>query len=173
MLHRGYADHYARFLEPYVHNRDKDRIVLCEVGVLKGTGLAIWCDLFPNSRVIGLDFDLSSFYRNEENLRKIGAFGTNYPELYEYDQFVYCAKYLEDILDGDRIDIFVDDGNHSDESILTTLDSASPHLAEKFVYFIEDNQWIYRKIQSNYEQFVIFNDVAMSVLTSVGDYRVD
>ena len=79
MLHHGYANHYARFLEPYVKNRG-DRIVICEVGVLEGTGLAIWCDLFPNARCIGLDIDLSNIKGNMDNLRGLGAFGENSPE---------------------------------------------------------------------------------------------
>ena len=93
MLHHGYANHYARFLEPYVKNRG-DRIVICEVGVLEGTGLAIWCDLFPNARCIGLDIDLSNVKGNMDNLRGLGAFSRNSPELFEYDQFVYSEKQL-------------------------------------------------------------------------------
>ncbi len=78
MLHHGYASHYAGFLEPYVKNRG-DRIVICEVGVLEGTGLAVWCDLFPNARIIGLDIDLSNIRRNMDNLRGLGALGVDQP----------------------------------------------------------------------------------------------
>ena len=164
MLHHQYATHYANFLRPFVQDRDR-RFVICEFGILKGTGLAIWCDLFPNARCIGLDVDLSNFEKNIDNLRHLGAFRHNTPEVFEYDQFVYSADFLNEILDGDKIDICVDDGNHSDESILTTLDSVSPHLSKEFVYFIEDNQWVHRKIQSDYERYTIFSDSSLSVLT--------
>ena len=93
MLHHGYANHYAKYLDAYVQNRSK-RIVICEIGVLEGTGLAIWCDLFPNARCIGLDIDLSNVKRNMDKLRNLGAFSKNLPELFEYDQFIYSADYF-------------------------------------------------------------------------------
>ena len=62
MLHHGYAETYARHLVPFLEKRD---IVLAEIGVLKGTGLALWCDLFPNGRVIGFDIDFSHFEEND------------------------------------------------------------------------------------------------------------
>ena len=111
MFHHGYAVHYERFLKPYVENRDQ-RFVVVEVGILNGTGLAIWCDLFPYSRCIGLDINISNIQRNMDNLLALGAFGNNSPELYEYDQLVDSTELLGDILNDDRIDIFIDDGAH-------------------------------------------------------------
>ena len=67
-------------------------------------------------------------------------------ELHEYDQFVYSADYLHEILNGDKIDICIDDGNHSNEAILTTLNSVLPHLNDEFVYLVEDNQNVYEEI---------------------------
>ena len=166
MLHHGYAKHYATFLLPFVRNRDR-HIVICEFGILKGTGLAIWCDLFPNARCIGLDVDLSNTEKNMNNLRQIGAFSKNTPELYEYDQFVYSADYLEELLNGDKIDIVMDDGHHSDESILTTLESVRPHLGKQFVYLIEDNPFVHKKIQSNYNGCTLFSDSELTVITSL------
>ncbi len=166
MLHHGYAKHYAEFLRPYVQDRDQ-RFVICEFGILKGTGLAIWCDLFPNARCIGLDVDLSSIKKNMDNLLRLGAFSNNSPELYEYDQFVHSADYLKEILDGDKIDIVMDDGHHSDESILTTLESVKPHLAKEFVYLIEDNPFVHKKIESNYKGCTLYSDSELTVITSL------
>ena len=166
MLHHGYAKHYAEFLQPYVKDHDR-RIVICEFGILKGTGLAIWCDLFPNARCIGLDFDLSNIKENMDNLLQLGAFSNNSPELYEYDQFVYSSDYLEEILDGDKIDMVMDDGHHSDESILTTLESVKPHLSREFVYLIEDNPYIHRNIRSKYKGCTLFSDSQLTVVTSL------
>ena len=165
MLHHGYAMHYQKFLQPYVQNRDR-RMVICEFGVLKGTGLAIWCDLFPMSRCIGLDVDLSNIEKNMDNLKQLGAFTENSPELAEYDQFVYSADFLDELLNGDKIDIVIDDGHHSDESILTTLKSVKPHLAGKFVYFIEDNPYVHRKIQSIYKGDTLYSYSELTVITS-------
>ena len=164
MLHHGYARYYEKFLHPYVQNRDHP-IVFCEVGVLAGTGLAIWCDLFPYARCIGLDVDLSNIERNMENLLNLGAFSENSPELFEYDQFVESSEYLKEILGGDTIDIFTDDGNHSDEAIMTTLKSVAPHLSEQFVYFVEDNWEVHKQIKSEYPEWTVYSDCELTVVT--------
>ena len=164
MLHHGYAVHYAKFLDSYVQNRDQ-RIVICEVGVLEGTGLAIWCDLFPNARCIGLDIDLSNIQRNMDKLRSRGAFSKNSPELLEFDQLVYCADYVKENLNGDRIDVFADDGNHSEKAIMTTLKSVAPYLNEQFVYFVEDNWDIHKIIKEEYPQWVVRSDCGFTVIT--------
>ena len=164
MYHHGYAKHYSRFLDCYVHNRGKS-IVICEVGVLKGTGLAIWCDLFPNARCIGLDVDLSNIIENMDNLRGLGAFSMNLPELFEYDQFVHSEGYVSDILNGDGIDIFTDDGHHSEKSIMTTLQSVVPHLNEYFVYFIEDNSEVHKLIKLKYPEWAVHSHGELTVIT--------
>src|SRR5690606_19043130 len=45
----NYAPTYAENLPD-----TESRIVIVELGILRGVGLAVWCDLFPNARVIGL-----------------------------------------------------------------------------------------------------------------------
>ena len=165
MLHQGYAKDYARFLSPYVENRNQ-RYVVCEVGILEGTGLAIWCDLFPNARCIGLDIDLSNVEGNFNNLKTLGAFRNNIPELFHYDQYLHSEKYLEEILNGDKIDIFMDDGAHSEESIITTLNSVSPHLNDYFVYFIEDNWDVHSAIRSQHQNWTIHSNGGLTVIES-------
>ena len=145
MLHHGYGEQYSQHLGNFVLNLQA-RLTICEFGIFKGQGLAIWCDLFPNSRCIGFDIDCSAFENNLSNLIRLGAFQNNEPEVHVYDQYIYSPEYLEKILCGDRIDICIDDGNHSDESILTTIRSAIPHLNEEFVYFVEDNSNVHREI---------------------------
>ena len=112
MLDHGYASSYSLYLNSYIQQIGS-RTTICEFGILKGTGLAVWCDLFPSGRCIGFDIDLSHIERNMENLVKLGAFSANSPEIYEYDQFVYSSEYLGKILNGDNIDICMDDGKHS------------------------------------------------------------
>lgn len=55
MLHHGYAKKYAEYLLPFL-NRVQPVTVL-ECGILRDTGIAIWCDLFQEGRIIGLDID--------------------------------------------------------------------------------------------------------------------
>ncbi|MDE0308383.1 MAG: hypothetical protein OXI60_00920 [Acidiferrobacterales bacterium] len=164
MLHHGYAIYYAEFLKPYVQDRDRRRVI-CEFGVLNGTGLAIWCDLFPNARCIGFDVDLSNIEENMDNLLQSGAFSNSSPELFEYDQFVYSEEYVKEILGGDRIDIVADDGNHSEKAIMTTLKSVTPHLNDRFVYFVEDNWDIHSVIENAYPDYVVRSDCGFTVIT--------
>lgn len=153
MLHHGYARKYAQYLAPLVGG-DR-RLTVVEIGILRGTGLAIWCDLFPNARVIGLDIDLGHFQAHRPQLERAGAFRHNTPEIYEFDQLSSDQGRLGALLAGDKIDVCIDDGFHTDESILATLSQALPHLADEFVYFIEDNGAVHRRIAAEYSQFAI------------------
>ena len=152
-----------KYLSSYIHKRH-DVFTICEIGILNGTGLAIWCDLFPKSRIIGFDIELKYIQMNLENLSKLGAFSANSPELHEYDQFVYSADYLQEILNGDKIDICIDDGNHSNEANLTTLKSVLPHLNDEFVYFVEDNQNVYEEICNLFRGFSIHQHGQLTVV---------
>lgn len=167
MLHHGYSEKYAEYLLPFLRNSDDRDLVIVEVGILTEVGLAVWCDVFSKSRVIGLDIDLGHINNNMDNLKSLGAFENNKPELYEFDQLVDNTEYLDRVLKGQKIDIFIDDGLHTDESILKTLDSIKTHLAEDFVGFIEDNREIHDKLSEDYSEFKIDSDDELTVLTRV------
>jgi hypothetical protein len=136
MLHQGYASIYTRYLTPFLNTGEG---TLAEFGILKGTGLAIWCDLFPYARILGLDIDPTHFESNRAALMRRGAFKRNQPEIYEYDQLLDGDQQLSIMLKGRTLDIVIDDGLHSVESILMTWRSVRPHLSPRFVYFIEDH----------------------------------
>lgn len=138
MFHHGYAGIYAEHLAPFVASR-LDRLTVVEVGILRGTGLAIWAELFPNADIIGLDIDLSHTKENLPELKARGAFAKSEPELSVFDQFLDGEAKMKEILGTRRIDIFIDDGFHSVETILNTFRAALPFLADRFVYFVEDN----------------------------------
>ena len=163
MLHHGYASLYSSYLLPFIQQENRP-LTICEFGILKGTGLAIWCDLFPKSRCIGFDIDLGHYKANIENLRSLGAFSANSPEVHDYDQFVYSAEFIGNVLNGDKIDICIDDGCHSEKTILTTIESVLPHVNERFVYFVEDNKSIWEMIKSLYPQFVVNSHCELTVI---------
>jgi hypothetical protein len=135
MLHHGYAAIYATFLQPFLRCREP---AVAEFGVLKGTGLAIWCDLFPHGHVLGFDIDPTHYEANKEELLRRGAFSVNSPEVFEFDQLSGDEEMLARILKGRTLDIVIDDGLHSVDAIVTTWRSVRPHLSSAFVYFIED-----------------------------------
>ena len=147
-LHQGYGKYYARYLLPLVSKNTP--VTLVEVGILKGTGLAIWSNLFSSGRILGLDIDLEHTRSNINKLKKRGAFANNNVELHEFDQFDDNSEFLSKILKGNKIDVMIDDGIHMDKAIMTTIESALPHLADCFLYFIEDNKTVATKLKSKY-----------------------
>jgi hypothetical protein len=136
--HHGYAKHYAHFLAPFIGKP----VVCAEVGILRGSGLAIWSDLFPQGKIIGLDIDPSHYRENLANLKSLGAFKAENVSVHEFDQYGCTVDTLSTILDGKRINIFIDDGTHTDEAIIRTLSSVRRHLSHDFLYVIEDNETV-------------------------------
>ena len=62
----SYHDNYTRYLEP-IRKSDRLKIIL-EIGILNGTGLAIWDEYFDNKRIYGFDYNLGNFEQNKNNL---------------------------------------------------------------------------------------------------------
>lgn len=151
----NYGHLYARYLSPFLANRSS--ITLVEVGILRGTGLAIWSDLFPEGRIVGLDIDTSHFNANLEQLIRLGAFKSQNYEVHTFDGFVDNKQQLADILQGDSIDIMIDDASHAEDSIMKTFKSSRQFLAEDFLYVIEDNKDVHHKLMQLYPQYCVDN----------------
>ena len=158
-----YAAKYSQYVAPYLTKRKP--LVVVEIGILTGIGLAVWSDLFPGARVIGLDIDLSHIRDNFANLRQAGAFREREPELYRFDQFESNERLLADILKGDQIHIVADDADHSSDAILKTMESVVPHLNEEFVYFIEDNRLVDIDIRLRYPTYRVEKSGDLTVVT--------
>ena len=154
MLHHAYAKYYSHYL-PQLGRSLEQGCVIVEVGILRGTGLAIWCDLFTSARVVGLDIDLGHFLQNRQELLSRGAFSRNFPEVYVFDQYCDNRGYIRRILKGDRISVAIDDGAHTISAGLLTFASILPHLADDFVYFVEDNRHIQQELARRYPQLTI------------------
>lgn len=133
MTQNGYAPVYANYLHRFLERRPH---AIAEIGILRGTGLAIWSDIFPNSRIYGLDIDTSHCEENLGDLRARGAFARREPFLMEYDQM--ADKWPI----GGSVDVYIDDGLHSDAAILSSLRNALPHLSPGAVCFLEDNRTV-------------------------------
>lgn len=160
-----YGRIYARYLRPFLENGPP--VTLVEVGVLRGTGLAIWSDLFPDGRVIGLDIDLAHFESNLGRLVRLGAFEARNQEVHLFDGFVDNTQYLAQILRGDAADIVIDDASYADESILATFESFRERLARKFVYFVEDNEDVHSELIRRYPQYRVDSLGEMTVVTDL------
>jgi predicted O-methyltransferase YrrM len=124
----GYADAYASLLSGL------DPATVVELGVFQGVSLAMWCDLFPDAHVVGLDLEFSRFDVHRPVLLERGAFSRNSPILLEFDAYgAYCP------LDGlPSVDLFIDDGPHTEDAIRNTLQLFAPMMNDGGVYVIED-----------------------------------
>jgi hypothetical protein len=142
----NYGRCYAQFLKPFVGVFD--RLTLVEVGILKGSGLAIWCDLFPKARVIGFDIDLSNFQGNRKTLEQLGAFKKNTPELYSFDQLnaTKAQTVLKEALGKECIDVAIDDGCHSIESIEITFVVNQKCNATLLLARRRSSSWFWKRI---------------------------
>jgi hypothetical protein len=149
MIAHGYAAQYAKALVPFMQRRD---LVVVELGVLRGSGLAMWCELFPRARrIIGLDVDTAHFRSHRSTLERLGAFRRQQPEVHEFDELSPNAPArLAQILAGVKVDLFVHDALHYDSAILATLEHAHRHFAEPFRCFVEDNNTVAHQLRSLY-----------------------
>lgn len=163
--YHGYAPAYAEALLPLLGGGN---LVICEVGILTGIGLAIWKELFPSATVMGLDIDLGHTRANMASLVRRGAFAHGGPELHEFDQFRASVQGFAGILKGRKIDVLIDDGFHSDETILRTFAAARPHLSRNFVFFAEDNGTVYHELVRRYPDLDVRRyGTAMTIITPV------
>lgn len=161
MKEHGYAKYYAKYLAKFLGHR----ITLVEVGILQGTGLAVWSELFaPTSRIFGLDIDTEHFVKNSGHLAEMGAFRKGWPTIVKYDQLVYSPEFMGRILEGQKVDIYIDDGLHTDDAILTSFASIRPHLAKTAVCFIEDNTTAAAKLRMAYPDLVVHSHGQLTIV---------
>lgn len=125
----GYAHVYAALL------KDLNPQMVVELGVFRGASMALWCELFPEAQVVGLDLDFDRFRENEPNLRDRGAFTVNFPLLHEWDAYGDDIDFLADL---PGIDLFVDDGPHRADAIRNTVGLIGPLMNSGGVYVVED-----------------------------------
>merc|ERR1719335_1564206 len=73
MKNHHYAPFYAKYLTKYLEGRKSTEApTIVEFGILTGTGLAMWSDLFPDSSIFGFDLDPQNFELNRKHLKDRG-----------------------------------------------------------------------------------------------------
>lgn len=157
-------DYGARYETALQRFDSEDKITIVELGVLRGVGLAVWCELFPNATVIGLDIDLKHFHKNRETLVARGAFQKNQPRVYRFDELSPTSLgALRDILRGETVDVFIDDALHYTSAIVQSFFKLLPAMARDAVYIIEDNSQCAEAInrQAGKRVAVQYNEMAV------------
>ena len=121
----NYANAYGELL------RDRDPKRFVELGVFTGVSLAMWCELYPQAEVVGLDVDLSRV--NRVDLANRGAFEANEPQVFEWDAFdPQPLAVLEDV------DVFIDDGPHVTEAVVKVAEFMRDRMAPGGLFIVED-----------------------------------
>lgn len=98
---------------------------LLEVGVYEGHSINMWNEYLPNSKVVGLEIDLS----------RLGWESLKY-------QVILCdatdVAQVDGVLDGSSFDYIIDDGSHRYEEQVSGLRNLWKYLNVGGKYFIED-----------------------------------
>jgi len=164
----NYGPTYAKYLFPFIGKK----AVLVEIGILAGTGLALWDKVFPDGRIVGLDIDLGHYKNEYDSLLCNGAFLYKDPVVAEYDQLADVdaqRRVLDTVLPDKMADIIIDDGLHSERAIVNTAEACVPLLADKGVYIIEDNGTVLEAVK---KAVPILKWVAIKTWKKWNDYLI-
>lgn len=137
----NYAPCYARLVNRMLHHWAGKVMIIAEIGILLGSGLAMWSTIFPNAQIIGLDIDTSNTLNNLPFLKSRGAFNKSDAELITFDQnqrIAHNQQLLAKALHGRKLKMVIDDGLHTNTSIQDTFLTFVPFLDEDSLYVVED-----------------------------------
>jgi len=129
-------------------------------------GLAMWLEVFPQSRLYGFNTNTDhwgtqeliddSYWKNLDKLKK-GGFEDSHVIVQPLEQVINNSHLLQSTFTskGVRPNIVIDDGLHLSDAGWFTFRIFYPFLADNFVYFIEDLKkmdidkglWEYSKIR--------------------------
>jgi SAM-dependent methyltransferase len=111
------------YIEVYEREMTRRRnIDLLEIGVWEGHSLAMWQEYFKDSRIIGLDIDLS------RNVFQVDARQCD----------ATSPDDLQSILDDATFDYIIDDGSHKPEHQVRSFELLWDRVKPGGKYFIED-----------------------------------
>jgi len=140
---KGTAHNYIEYYESqFSPIREKKNNIL-EIGVLHGGSIKMWNDYFENSQIYGLD-DFS----HQVGYTHTGMSKVDWKDVEEslstYDRvkLIICdstdAKKVSESLKDITFDIIIDDGNHTPEYQVRTIELFYPFLAKGGIYIVED-----------------------------------
>lgn len=145
--HHNYAPCYARYIDANHKLWEESQhslvahvahVDVAEIGILKGSGLAIWSELFPQFGLHGFDIDLTNINENMANLTAKGAFANGKPKLHVFNQMSNNTALIQNITADMQYVFVIDDGLHTKDALLQTFKTFKPHLADNAVYIMED-----------------------------------
>lgn len=136
----NYAPSYAKHITSLLTSGSTPSdITIVEVGILTGSGLAMWQHLFPESSIFGFDLNTDAYSQNLDHLKSLGMQDSSV-SVVQMNQMFNNTQMLLDMGFGDKFHpvIMVDDGYHVPAAGEKTFLTFQPFLADSFAYFIED-----------------------------------
>jgi len=111
-----------------------------EVGVLLGSGVATWADLFPQAQVLALDQYTDNIEANTPNLLAQGAFSSGMYVAHAFDQQAPSHSDVDAYMQASSGQLFwvVDDASHVWDWTVQTHEYLKQYLHRSGVYIIED-----------------------------------
>jgi len=138
MTVNGYAPIYEKYL-PEISGFVASPVV-AEIGILTCTGVAMWTEVFPTSKVFGFDRNTTTCLNNFPALKALG-FQDSRVTITAMDQTAAIdsnTKFVQSVFAGTRVNLVIDDGYHEPNANLQTFKTMLPVLADRFVYIVED-----------------------------------
>ena len=135
-LHSYVSYFYKHHLEKYRYRKN----IIFEIGVLDGGSIKAWNDYFANSEIYCIDIFYEDIFKD---------WLSNQPRVKGIQGDAYNAPGLDQI---PGIDIFIDDGPHTLESQLISIDKFLPKINKGGIFIIED-------IQNDKDMFELYNRV--------------
>jgi 23S rRNA U2552 (ribose-2'-O)-methylase RlmE/FtsJ len=112
------------YIDIYAKEMNKtDDIDLLEIGVKRGHSIKMWEEYFTNSRIYGIDIDLSELEFDCKNVHICD--GTS-------------RLQIDSLFDKQQFDYVVDDGSHHTKDQIRSFDILWPRIKSGGKYFIED-----------------------------------
>lgn len=164
----GYAGVLTELIGAGAQTEDFEGAIV-EIGILKGTGLGIWSELFPRATVIGLDVDTTLFARNRGNLARESP-NVERALVYEFDQFNPTFEWWN-LAGRPELDLVIDDGYHSTLASLYTLARfvQSCRFSPNARYVVEDIPNFASQVESNFPGLSADSDGEFTVVRGFSD----
>lgn len=107
---------------------------ILEIGIYQGASLRAWSEIFPNSKIVGLDID-TTYFVNDERIKSFWA-DQNSKESF---------KNVFDQLENPSYNLILDDGYHGWHETYNTFQVCLEKLKIGGWYIIEDIKTIYEQ----------------------------
>ncbi len=145
-LHSSKSNIYFNIYDELFHKYRNKKITFVEIGVKWGGSLLMWKKFFgKESRIIGIDL-----YPETKKLEKYGL------EIFIGDQS--SEKFWQNFfLEVGKIDILLDDGGHTNENQIITLNSVINNINDDGLIAIEDTSASYSKKHFNPSKYSFIN----------------